>query len=160
MHKGKMIIIPAIALATIWGTGIATPKAEAFGGGNGQSFLQRLAEKFHLNQDDVKKFAQENQAERRLRMQSNFEARLDQAVKDGKITEEQKKLILEKHQEMQNEREQNREEHQNLSREEKQKERQNRYEEIKNWADQNGIDMKYMFGQGRGTGYGTGCPNK
>jgi hypothetical protein len=71
-------------------------------------------------------------------MQSQYEERLNQAVTDGKITEDQKKLILEKHNQLQSQWDS------------ESQQRQQHREEMQTWAEQNNIDLSYLgFGMSR-----------
>jgi hypothetical protein len=87
-------------------------------------------------------------------MLTNFEERLTQAVADGKITEEQKEKILDKHEEMQAKMESLKD----LEPEERKAQMQTLHEELKKWAEENNIDfpffgMKLGFGRGFKMGY-------
>jgi hypothetical protein len=158
MEKGKKFIIPALALATVLGGGFwAVSNASAWGNGQG-TMVQRIAEKFNLNKDEVQKVFDENREERQQGMRSNFEERLSEAVSKGELTEAQRNLILAKKEEMEKEREANREAHKNLSVEERKKKMEERRAEIEKWAEDNGIDVKYLMGgMGKGGGCDGGC---
>lgn len=95
---------------------------------NGQYTLtiQRLAEKFRLREEDVQSVFESVREERKNQMQKNWEERLDQAVKDGKITEAQKQAILKKQQEFKDKRVQNK-------------------EDLEKWVRDNNIDLKTLF---------------
>ena len=87
MGVGSLGAVTAIAMA-----GSAAVLADSENGQNG--LAQRIAQKFNLNQADVEAVIQEEH-------QARHEARLDQLVADGKSTEEQKSLILQKQEEWQ-----------------------------------------------------------
>ncbi len=108
--------------------------------------IQKIIEKFNLNKDEVKKVMEETRQENQNQRQAQFEEKLGQAVAQGKITEEQKNLILAKHQEMRK----NMEEWQKLSPEERRNKSREQYEEMKKWAEENNIDLDWMMGWGRG----------
>ena len=63
--------------------------------------------------------------ERQQERQTQMEAKLDEAISDGVITADQKQLLLDKRAEMQQEREQKR-------------------EEMKTWREESGIDFKAL----------------
>lgn len=113
---------------------------EEAGQQNGQSkfppIVQKLIERFGLNEDEVSQVIEEEREERRQKGKEMMEQRLDEAVADGQITEEQKQAILEKQEQMEQEKGQ----HQ---------------EEMKQWAEENGIDWP-MFGSGMRKGMGRG----
>lgn len=63
------------------------------------SLISALATKFNLNESDVKEVFDEQRAEMEENREKNREERLAQAVTDGKLTEEQKELLLAKQKE-------------------------------------------------------------
>jgi hypothetical protein len=67
--------------------------------------------------------------------------RLTQAVKDGKITEAQKAKILAKREELQAKREA----WKDKTPEERQQARQELHDQLKQWADDNGIPLSYLM---------------
>jgi uncharacterized protein (DUF39 family) len=108
---------------------------------NAPTLLDKIAEKFNLNQDEVEQVVTDYRNESRERMQSQYEERLNQAVTDGKITAEQKELILEKHNQLQSQWDA------------ESQERQQHREEMQAWAEENNIDLSYLgFGMGMGRG--------
>lgn len=118
-----------------------------------QSIVQRLVERFNLNQDEVDQVLADFRSERQAGQQSRVEDRLSQAVADGKITEEQKQLILQK----QTEWCVDHKNWQNVSKEERGEQMKMHREEMHTWAEENGIDMKYLMGfEGRGGHRGMG----
>lgn len=109
------------------------------------SIIQKLAERFGLKESDVQAVFDEVRQERQSQMQARFEERLNQAVKDGKITESQKQVILAKHKELVEKRSQNKKDWQSMTPEQRRQVMQEQREELKSWASQNGIDLKYLF---------------
>ncbi|OGC68360.1 hypothetical protein A2364_02905 [candidate division WWE3 bacterium RIFOXYB1_FULL_43_12] len=109
------------------------------------SLIQRIMEKFNLNQDEVgeviTQYRKENQAERRLQIEN----RLNQYVSEGKITEEQKNLIIEKQKEWQA-----------LDPEDKRDNREEHRTEMQEWAKANGISEEFVFGGGPKSGMNNG----
>jgi hypothetical protein len=83
-----------IGLATI-GTGITLAAAPAK-----STIVDKLAERFNLNRDDVQKVFEEHRQETQIERQQKLKDRLDQAVKDGKLTQVQEDAILAKVQEV------------------------------------------------------------
>jgi len=94
----------------------------------GNQFTQRIAEKFGLNEDEVDGFMQEMHEQHRQEMEIAREEKLNQAVSDGVITDEQRQALEEKWAEQFAKREQDR-------------------EEMQAWFEEQGIDhdalMKY-----------------
>jgi hypothetical protein len=138
----RKVIIPVItlALASIVGIGAYTGLASAsYGNGNGPD-VSSLAEKLGVEESKVEEafnqMCEERQAERQAQLSEN----LDKAVTDGKITALQKQLILEKHNSIETEKRQ-------------------RGQEMRTWAEENGINMEvlrdYRIG-GKGFGGGMG----
>ena len=139
----KMIITTMLILTllTIGLYGVSQVSAEDLA--SHAPIVQRIADKFGLNVADVEEvFTQERQEHHQL-MRQNFEERLNQAVSDGKLTEDQKNALLEKIDEVKAEREAYR--------------LQNR-EEMQAWFSQQGIDPevlgKYLGGFAKGFGRG------
>jgi len=133
--KNKTLL--TIMAVTILGGSLIAPKA-ALAADNTwadhiNTMIEKLSSKFNLNKDEVKNTFEEmrtqRQQERQKEMQAQFETRLNQAVKDGKITEDQKAKIMAKHQELQ-------------------KERGSKHDEMEAWAEKNGIDLEWMMGFG------------
>ncbi len=110
------------------------------------SLAKQIAETFNLNQAEVETVFTEHRNQRRAQMENGFTERLTQAVSEGKITEAQKQLILEKRQEFMTQRE--------VGQPLTEAERTAHHEEMEAWAQQNGIDMDYVMMGGRGNGRG------
>lgn len=90
-------------------------------------------------------------------MKTRFEDRLTQEVKDGKLTEAQKRLLIAKHNELQAKREADRPENwQSLTREERKTKMEAERQALEAWAKANGIDSKYFFNCFGYKGFGRG----
>lgn len=149
-----VIILGVLSLVSVLGIN----SVQANGEGNYPPIVQRLVERFNLDQGEVEQVFDEAREQRRAEMQNRFQERLDQAVTDGQITEEQKQAISAKKAEMQA----NREEMKDLSFEEIKELRETHRQEMEAWAEENGIDLTIMpmligkqgkhghFGQGMG----------
>lgn len=72
--------------------------------------VQKIAEKFSLNESDVQAVFDSVHEEHMQQMQTSREERLNQAVSDGVLTEDQKNALIQKMEEHIGERQQNREE--------------------------------------------------
>jgi Skp family chaperone for outer membrane proteins len=110
------------------------------------SLIQELVNKFGLNFNDVKALFDAHKQEKKSQMETNFTTKLDQLVKDGKITDAQKQLILQKRQEI----ETNRQNWKNLNGQARRDAMQKERTDLENWAKQNNIDLKYVLGHMRG----------
>ena len=104
--------------------------------------IQKVIEKFNLNPSEVQKVINEERQEREKQRLSLLEEKLNQAVKDKVISEEQKKVLLERWQNKWQQRRQIR-------------------EEERKWFEENKIDWQklgpYLGGKGFGRkGFGRG----
>lgn len=144
MHVSKKIMLPALALAL--GVGVITASAhvvQAATDSNTLSLPQRVAERFGLEQSEVEAVFDEFRDERHQEMKSHFEEKLSTLVTEGKLTEEQKSAILAKKEELWTE-------HQtlhSLSPEERKAFVDTEREELKAWAQAQGIDWEAIFGE-------------
>ena len=119
------------------------------------TLVQKIATKFGLNQTDVQAVFDEHRDEHHQQMQTRFEEKLTQLVKDGKLTEEQKTKIIAKFSEMKEQNDTTREAMRDKTPEERKAARDTKQEELKTWAEANGIDVDVLtgaFGPGRGMG--------
>ena len=127
------ILVTAFMIAAIYGSG----QVFAVNATNYSPVVERIADKFGLKASDVNEVFEQEKADMWQNRKQMFSARLDQAVKDGKITESQKQKILDKEDEMQANREAER--------------KQNR-EDMQNFLKSNGIDPTILmpyFGTGK-----------
>jgi len=145
--ESKKIIILAIALGILTLASVAGTRAIYAQDSNGYpSIVQKLVERFNLDAGEVQKVFDEVRGERHQEMQARFEERLNQAVSESEITEEQKQAILDKKAEMQ----EKCEEMKDLSWEERRTVMEEHREEMKTWAEENGIEMWQLFGGMKG----------
>ena len=136
----KLLIIPVVVLTLFTFSTLATNKISAEEESSTHPIIQKLVDKFNLNQDEVEAVFEENRQERQTQRQADHQAKLDQAVEAGILTEDQKNTLLEKQSEFQGERGQ----FKDLSQEERQKERQSRQDQMQSWAEENGIDLEAL----------------
>lgn len=150
INMNKKILIPALIISLAGFSVYGVNQASATDTTGFTSIVQRLSQKFNLNQDEIRTVFEEERAERQTQMVSQFEDRLSQDVSNGKITEAQKQAIIAKHNEI-------REQYtkpdnwQELSRDQRQSLMQEKRTQLENWAKENGIDTSYFFG-----GFGNG----
>lgn len=109
--------------------------------------IQKLAERFNLNQDEVAEVFEEQRAEHHAKMLANFEDKLSEKVESGDITEEQKQAILDKYQEMRAKMDELVQA--DLDKEEAHEQIRAYHEELRAWAQKQGIDLP-LFGFWRG----------
>lgn len=106
-----------------------------------QSMIQKITSRFGLNQVEVNTAIDEFRTERQAEAKQQFESNLEQAVNDGKITEEQKNFIMEKHTTISS----------------KQDEATQLRVELHTWAVENNIDLPSLGNiRARGMGGGQG----
>ncbi len=171
MQVRKTVIVTAAVAAIGLGALGATASAQTDSGGT--TLVDKIAQQFNLKKEDVQKVFDQHKTERRATMEARYEERLNQAVKDGKLTEEQKTKILAKHKELMKEieadREANkgkREDFQNKTEaerkalmEQRKAEMDKKKSEIEAWEKENNIPTGYlMFGGGQGGMRGPGGP--
>lgn len=142
--KYSKIIVPAIMLGIIGLGALAYgTNALAFGGPNEDARnaqIEQLAQKLGVDQDKVSAAMDEIRAQRQQQRQEQVSSKLDEAVKDGVITSEQKQKIIDKRSEMRDE-------------------RGRKKAEMEQWFSDNGIDSEKLhdyIGFGEGFGRGTG----
>lgn len=133
--KKKALIVGSAAI--IAGSSLSTLPALAQGSNNQpqqKNIFEIIAEKFGLKKGDVQKVVQDHHKQK-------AEERLNKAVEDGKITEDQKKKIIEKM-------EDNfkfRESLKDKSPEERKEAIKKHREEMKKWAEENKIPIQFIM---------------
>ncbi len=150
----QKIVISALVMA-IAGVGLFTT-AQAFAqetGTSTSSIVQKIADKFNLNKDEVQKVFDEEHAARHAEMEVKYTEYLSQAVTDGKITEAQKELILAKRKELMAEREAKMAAMKDKTEAERRAAMKSERAALQEWATQNNIDLQYLRG-----GMGKGGP--
>ena len=112
------------------------------------SIMERLAERFNLNLDEVKTFFKEIKQKRhenkRERRGEKIEERLRTAVANGNLTEEQAQRIIAKMQELKSEKEGLRDTLKDMTPEERREYMQAHKDRIQTWAQENDIDAKWL----------------
>ncbi len=150
----KVVLIALLAVGVLV---LGTSVAKADEASNYPPLLQKLVERFGLNEDEVKQVFDEQRTERQVARQAEREEKLNQAVGDGVITEEQKQALISKHEEMRANRPE-RGEFKDLSKEERQAKREEHRSEMQAWFESQGIDhealREYMGGPENGPGRG------
>jgi Skp family chaperone for outer membrane proteins len=151
------ILITIIAVSVI-GIGLfTTTNVMAQDSGNGfnrmQSLVAKIADKFGLKIEDVQEVFDQEKKDRQAEMEAKYLERLNTLVSEGKITDAQKQLILNKHNEMKNKRQTEMQNMQGKTGEErkalmeaKRSEREKERKDLETWATQSGIDVKYLMG--------------
>ena len=109
---------------------------------SGESLVQRIAERFELDEAEVESFFYELKEERMELKDEMREQHLDGLVDDGIITEDQKNLLIEKFEENRAERQTLKEENSDLSKAEIKQLMEDRKAEMEAWAEENGINLE------------------
>lgn len=155
----KQIKKPVLALATIGIVGASTlgvslaAHAQSSGG---NTLVDKVAQKFNLNKDDVQKVFDQDWAERDAERQQKMEEKLTQAVQDGKITSEQKDKIVAKLKEMKTFMDSLKDK----SVAERRSEMKAKRAELKQWAKDNNIPERFLMPGGMHAGPGSHRPGE
>lgn len=140
--KKNLLIAAAVTALSIGAIGPVVASADT--SNPSSSIADKIATKFNLNKDEVKKvFAEEREA-RHEKNEQAFKDKLAESVKSGKITQAQSDKIQQKHAEMEAEREKNRDAFKDMTREERREAMQKKHAEMEKWAEDNGIDESIM----------------
>ncbi len=164
MKKSTKILIPSIALSIFTIAGVTGAGFASADDSQNLSIAQRLANRFNLSVDDVSKVFEEQKQERQAEMKQKQEEKLDALVSEGKITEEQKQLLIDKFEEKRvaaenkkNNRLQDKENLENMTEEQRDAEKTERQtemkaerEEMEKWFADNGIDKDLFSKMGEG----------
>ncbi len=122
--------------ASITGIGMASAASST----NGQSTLiDKLVAKFNLNKDDVQKVFDEDRASHQAEREQKMKERLDQAVKDGKISQSQEDKLIAKLKDMESQREANRDAMKDKTEDERKTARDKERADFKQWLSDNNI---------------------
>jgi hypothetical protein len=139
--KKKLLVAgtaATIGLTSILGIGLASAQNKT----NGQSDLvDKIAQKFNLNKNDVQKVFDENRTAHEAEHEQKVKERLDQAVKNGTLTQDQENKIIAKLQELKAKRDSLKDKTPAERREAMKAER----DALKQWAKDNNIPEQYLM---------------
>ncbi len=137
-----MIPVVAVAIggATLFGFSQA---AQAQTNSSREDLVKAIAQKFNLDQAQVQSVFDQHKDERQKEMKQRVEDRLAQAVKDGKITEDQKTKILAKIAELKTKHDSD--EFKNMTFDEKKTAMKKAHDDLQTWAKEQGIDTSYFM---------------
>jgi hypothetical protein len=140
--KLAVSLISGLTLMIMLGAGFTgTLNADPLEDGEYPPLAEKFAQRFDLDLDEVMDFMQELREEKRAGMEVKFEEKLDELVEDGDITDEQKQVILDKKEEM----EAFRESLGDMTVSDARKALGEMKEELRDWAEENDIELKYLF---------------
>lgn len=138
--KKSLMVAGAVASIGLAGaTGLHSVSAESQQAG----LVDKLAQKFNLSKEDVQAVVDEHHQEKKAEHQARIEQKLNAAIAEGKLTEEQKHKILAKLEELK-ENQPDKSELENLSKEERKAQLQQRHDELKKWAADNNIPEELL----------------
>lgn len=149
------VIMPLMAFAVM---GVVYANSSATGIANPMSNLvTAIAQRFNLNVSDVQQVFDEQRAKMEAQREQTFTDRINQAVTDGKLTQDQADKILAKKAEL----EAQRTSLEGKTEEERRTAMKGQTDALKQWVIDNNIPQEYLpflgFGMGRGHG-GPGGP--
>lgn len=145
--------IATIGIASLGSVGLVSAATNTTSNPN-QSLIDSIASKFNLNKDEVKKVFDENHAARKAEHEQHMKDRLAQAVKDGKLTQDQADKLVAKLNEMQTNREANREAMKNKTEAERKAAIATERDAFKKWLSDNNIPAEFGGPMGMGGGRG------
>lgn len=151
----KKLVIPVVAFGVLAASLVAATQISAQETPAMQTIVQKIAQKFGLNETDVQGVFDEFSTEKKAQMQAMLEQKLTQAVTDGKITEPQKQAILTKFSEMKNQK-LDLQNWKNKTVEEKRAAMEAKHAEMEKWATQNGLSWTMFHELLGGKGFGKG----
>jgi putative NIF3 family GTP cyclohydrolase 1 type 2 len=135
------IVISIVALLIFVGITLFIPHSRTDAQTNTVSdIVARIAEKFNLKQEDVQKVFDEEKARHKAQWQKNLEAKLNDAVKNGDITDSQRQAILEKQKEIQSFRDSLK----NLPDDQRKEKIRSFYDELQKWINKQGLTKKQL----------------
>lgn len=141
--KKSLMIAGAVASIGMAGGAAGISAVSAESGDSGHPLVDKIAQRFNLDKNEVAKVFEEGHAEMKAKHTADMEERLSQAVTDGKLTEDQKSKILAKLEELKASRpspedmkDKTPEEHKALM--------EQKHAELKTWAQENNIPEEYM----------------
>ena len=142
--KITLILITSLALLSIGGVacvGEINAQASEETESEYPLLVERFAERFDLDQDEVIDFLDELKEERIADAKDRFEERLDELVEDEKITEDQKEAILDKKEELQT----FKEDLEDMTISEAREAMEDIHEELRDWAEKKDISLRNFF---------------
>ncbi len=148
----KVLIYSFVAVVAVGILIAGAVSVQAQDNGNYPPIIQKLVERFNLNENEVREVIDENRQERYQRTQVNFEEKLDRLIANNQFNGEQKEAVMAKMNEMQ----EKYEEFKNLPPEERCAEMREMKEGMKEWSEENEIKFGTLNGFNKGFGKGFG----
>lgn len=140
MNIAKKSFLAAAAVGTIGIGSLTATLAANAQSSDSENLVDKIASTFNINKDEVQKVFEENRSERKAEFEQKQQERLDQAVADGKITAEQKDLIVAKFEELKSFKESLKDK----TKDERKQAFQENRDSLKSWAEDNNIPLNYL----------------
>lgn len=144
-----------IGLAGLAATGMASAATNQSGQ---DTLVDKIAQKFNLNKDDVQQVFNEQHQAREAEHQAKISERLQKLVDDQTITPDQKTAIEAKLKELHDQHEANKDSLKDLTPEERKAKREQARQDLENWANEQGLDLTKLRGIFQGPHMGPGGP--
>lgn len=146
--------VATIGIATLGSAGLAHAATSPSESNPGQSLIDTIAKKFNLNKDEVKKVFDEDHTAREANREQKMKDRLDQAVKDGTLTQDQADKLIAKLKEMRTTRDADREAMKDKTQAERKALMQAERDAYQKWLSDNKIPEEFGAPMGMGGGRG------
>ena len=143
----KKIYVSIVGLTLLGVLTLGTVNAQAFN--PQQRITTQLAKKLGISENKVQDAFDAIRLERQNEMFGKFDDRLDAFVKEGKITEAQKELLIKKHTALQKERQNMWEKAKDMTPQERREYMQKEHDGLTAWAKEHNIDSSLFFGFGK-----------
>lgn len=141
----KKLLITALVITTLAAGAVGAQGAFATSTSSNPTLVQMIANKFGLNQSDVQQVFDQYKQQHAQNMQQNYQARLDQLVKDGKLTSDQEKLILDEHQKLMTEHASDFQNIKSMAKDQRKNILSSIHQEISVWSKANNIPVRYLL---------------
>ena len=138
MKKELTVTAVALAVAGVGFFGISQSFAQD--AAESDTIVQKMVARFNLNQADVQKVFDEHRSGKIAKYRAGMEEHLSRLVTEGKLTEEQKKLLSDKMNQMHESKRTQKERFKNLTPVQKREQMDSKRQEFDLWLKQNGID--------------------
>lgn len=161
MNKPTMLVGAAASVGLAGLIGTAAVHATTDNGDGQSSLISSLAERFNLDEDDVKEVFDQARDERHAEREQAITDELNALVDDGSLTQSQVDAIIEKRAELESEREANRDTDDETTSDDRRSQMQDRRAALETWAEENDIPeeyLRYVMG-GHGKHGGPGGPH-
>lgn len=147
MAINKLLVIGGttlvLGLASVAGAGVVSAQSSTAANGS-TSIVDKIAQKFNLKSADVQKVFDEDKAAHDAQRQADMKTKLDQAVKDGKITADQETKLIAKLAEMDKTRDANRTANQALTGTQRKAAMDKERTDFEAWLTANGISKDVL----------------